>query len=133
MMNALIVQESRGLANAISETGALGMMQMTSHNYLGNTVLEPFNPLVPAQAVPAGVALMGDLIGKYGTDTEGLNKALAAYNQGESVVNEAIQLHGQQWLQHIPEQGRNYVNTINAIRSGQYQSYIVPGYFGNPK
>lgn len=109
----------------------LAHMQITSQNYLGNRNQAAFNPFNPEQAIPGGVGLLSRLIDHYGTNQEGINRALAAYNQGQGTVDRLIRQHGANYFQFLPPQGRDYVNSINEIRNGR--NFRVPGYFGTPR
>jgi hypothetical protein len=132
VINAVIINESQGLANAVSRTGALGIMQITSQNYLEGA---GYNPFDPEQAIPAGTKLLSQYISKYGSDDEGINKALTAYNQGigpvETAIAQARTAKTANWIQFLPTQeGKDYATNIRSI--GQGQAYRTPGYFGTP-
>jgi len=140
LINAVIVYESGELPNAVSPTGALGIMQITSQNYYptdnsGNLIGTPFNPFDPEQAIPGGTKLLSQYIATYGSDTDGVNKALAAYNQGtgpvETAISQAEAANIADWTKFLPREGRDYVKNINSILSGR--AYKTPGYFGTTR
>ena len=134
LINAVITHESKGSWNAISSTGALGVMQMTQQNYYpivnGKLVGTSFNPFNPQEAIMHGTKMLSYSLNKFGSTQEGLNKTLAAYNQGLSHVTSAIVQHGSQWLQHINLEGKNYITHVTETRNNKLH---IPGYFGERK
>jgi soluble lytic murein transglycosylase-like protein len=129
LLNAIIVNESKGMQNAVSPTGALGISQLTYGIYGSSAAVKAFgsaiNPFVPEQAIDRQAALLSQLSDYYGGDQD---KIVAAYNQGQGVVDASIKKYGADWAQHIPQEGQNYIVRINQILSG---SHKIPGYFGN--
>ena len=72
------VESSGGNQFAVSETGALGCMQLTSWIYL--KINPPINPFNPGEAVNRAATHLADLYQKLGSE----NEAVKAYNQGEA-------------------------------------------------
>ena len=131
LINAVIVTESGGSWNAISPTGALGVMQQTADNYYKGTLEGAnVNPFDKRKSIIYGVGMLSSYINKFGTTQDGINKTVAAYNQGESHVSKTIRKHGVNWVDHIHREGRKYVDHIEAIRKN---SLKIPGYFGEKK
>lgn len=82
LVNAIIERESGYNQFAISNKGAVGLMQLMPK------VIEEFgvsNPFVPDENIRGGVSYLKRLLVKYGWDYK---KALAAYNAGEGIVDE---------------------------------------------
>ncbi len=84
LVNAIIERESGYNQFAISNKGAMGLMQLMPK------VIEEFgisNPFVPDENIRGGVSYLKRLLVKYGWDYK---KALAAYNAGERVVDKRM-------------------------------------------
>jgi len=80
LVRAVIVAESAFNPNAVSNRGAVGLMQLrpaTAHRY---GVANAFDP---EQNIKAGVHYLRDLLTRYGNNLE---LTLAAYNAGEDAV-----------------------------------------------
>lgn len=128
LINAVIVHESKGAWNAISTTGALGVMQLTADNYYkGTGAGANFNPFDTRESISYGVGMLSGYLNKFGSTQEGINKSLAAYNQGFGHVSRTIEKHGTEWVNHIHKDGRDYIKDINNIRNNVLR---IPGYFG---
>ena len=99
LINAVITQESKGMWNAVSKTGALGVMQLTSDNYLKG-VDANFNPFNPQQSIIYGTKMLSSSLNRFSSTQDGINKTLATYNQGLGAKNDpkgvlnAIKNHG---------------------------------------
>lgn len=107
LVSAVISTESNWNTAAISNKGALGLMQLVPQTALHYGVYNPFDP---TQNVEAGVTYLSNLLERYNGD---LPKALAAYNAGPTVVD--------RWG-GVPNyrETRNYVQKVTS-------SYFQPG------
>lgn len=95
-----------------SPAGALG-----EHQVLPSTAADPGFGIPPAKPLPNGKP-DPDELARVGTqlfashlehfDGDGA-KALAAYNAGRGAVDAAITKHGDDWLAHMPDETRAYV------------------------
>lgn len=63
LLNSVITYESGGMINAVSVTGALGPMQITSGNYNAG---DGFNPFDPEAAIDHGTGISSSCIKKFG-------------------------------------------------------------------
>ena len=133
LIYALICFESKGLQKAISQTGAIGIMQLTSGNYAPKND-EKFNPFKPEPSIMKGVSLLNYYMKKYGSNDEGVIKTLAAYNQGGGTIDKAIKEAKEadkeaSWISYLPtNEGRNYPAEVLEFFSGKGG---IPGYFGD--
>lgn len=127
LINAIIVLESKGQWNAVSSTGALGVMQMTGGNYCTDGKFNPFNT---RDAIIYGAKLMSRFINKYGATQNGMSKVLVSYNQGGGYVNGLIKNYANDWLKYTNKEGQRYIIAINDILQN---SRKIPGYFGEPR
>lgn len=95
-----------------SPKGAQGEMQV-----MPDTATDPGFGVTPAKdASPEELARVGReylaaMQKRYGET----DKALAAYNAGPGAVDAAVKKHGDDWLQHMPEETRNYVAKANKL------------------
>lgn len=83
LVDAVIRQESGGYPCAVSDKGALGLMQLMPATAAQMGVSEPFDV---TQNVDAGTRLLADLMERYHGD---LNRVLGAYNAGPAAVDRA--------------------------------------------
>jgi len=83
LINAVIRQESGGYPCAVSEKGAMGLMQLMPATAAGLGAGEPFDV---DQNVSAGTRLLAELIQRYKGD---MNRVLGAYNAGTVAVDRA--------------------------------------------
>jgi soluble lytic murein transglycosylase-like protein len=131
LINAIITLESKGMQNAVSGTGALGSSQMTYSLYASDSAAAAYggkiNPFDAGQAIDRQAKHLAHLLKVYKGDVD---KVVAAYNQGEGVVNSAIMDYGKEWASQIPAEGKNYIVKIREILAG---SKGIPGYFKTPR
>ncbi|MFL6676160.1 MAG: transglycosylase SLT domain-containing protein [Massilia sp.] len=131
LINAVITRESKGLQNAVSATGALGIAQLTYSIYGSSGAVKAFgsaiNPFNAQQAIDRQAALLSQLSKHYNGN---VSYTLGAYNQGQGKVDDAIADYGSDWLKHLNSEAQTYVKTISDILAGKSN---IPGYFGTPK
>jgi len=99
-------QESGFNLNAVSNKGAVGVMQLMPHTAADLGV----DPHDTEQNIYGGVRLMSQLHHRFGR----WDLALAAYNAGPDRTQNAIDTWGPHWLDHMPEETRGYVHKIMA-------------------
>ena len=80
LVRAVIHQESGEDPSAVSEAGAMGLMQLMPGTADAYGVSDPFDP---EQNVAGGTALLADLLRQFHGD---VRLALAAYNAGSGAV-----------------------------------------------
>jgi len=83
LIHAVIRQESGGYPCAVSDKGAMGLMQLMPDTALEMGAIEPFDV---NQNVDAGTRLLAELMQRYKGD---LNRVLGAYNAGPGAVDQA--------------------------------------------
>jgi soluble lytic murein transglycosylase len=82
LVNAVIKVESDFDPQAVSNAGAMGLMQLMPATA---STLEVQNPFNPSENISGGVKLLSYLLGRFNGD---LTLALAAYHAGEKTVNQ---------------------------------------------
>ena len=97
LVAAVIEVESSRKPNAVSHDGALGLMQLLPRTATFLGVHNPFNPL---QNVAGGTKYLQYLLRHY---HHNVSLALAAYNQGPSVVDR---------IHRVPAAARHYVEKV---------------------
>lgn len=80
LLHAVITTESGYKVNAVSNKGAMGLMQLMPETALLYGVSDPFDP---EQNILAGAQHLNSLLKRFNND---LHLALAAYNSGEANV-----------------------------------------------
>ena len=80
LLHAVIAAESGYDVNAVSNKGAMGLMQLMPETAKRYGTTDPFNP---EQNIRAGAQYLSGLLQRYGNN---LHLALAAYNSGEANV-----------------------------------------------
>ena len=83
LIHAVIRQESGGYPCAVSEKGAMGLMQLMPDTADEMGAVEPFDV---GQNIAAGTRLLAELMQRYKGD---LNRVLGAYNAGPAAVDRA--------------------------------------------
>ena len=114
----LIKHESGGFSFALSRTGASGAAQLTSYIYTpiegsGLDETKNSNPVHPVEAIDRSAEYLGYLKNKYRRfDDHAGTLRLAAYNQGEPVVDRALNIARAHGVRN-PTQVLNFINPEN--------------------
>lgn len=103
-----IYSESSFNPNAVSPSGAVGIAQFMPATAAGMGI----NPWDPVQALYGSAKYMSQLSAQWGGDYA---KALASYNAGSGVVQNAINQGGANWMNFLPAETRNYLTKIMGI------------------
>lgn len=105
LTGAVAMTESGGKPNAVSRSGAQGLMQLTPETAHSLGVTNPFDP---EQSWAGGEKYLEQLLAKYHDQM----KALAAYNWGPSNLDGDIKTHGDQWRSFLPRETSDYINRV---------------------
>jgi hypothetical protein len=112
MLIAQTLTESGGYSDvANSPKGAQGVMQIepATRDYLNKKYGLHLNPYLPGEAYHLGALYDKELIEKFGSDPEGIRKALAAYNAGPNAKDGIIASNNPNWLYGLPTQTQQAV------------------------
>jgi soluble lytic murein transglycosylase-like protein len=114
ILHGLIQQESGFDPGARSSAGALGLTQLMPGTA---SSLGVANPLDPTQSIEGGARYLGEMLSKFGGNTE---EALAAYNAGPGAVS---QYGG------VPPyaETREYVNKVLGYANAYRQQSLAAG------
>jgi len=104
LINAVIRTESAYNTHAISNKGAMGLMQLMPGTARELGVNNPFNP---EENIEGGVRYLKKLIKKYNGD---VTRALAAYNAGPKRVETS---------RRLPNETKNYIKKVYSIYNGE--------------
>jgi soluble lytic murein transglycosylase-like protein len=115
LVRSVVKVESNFNPNAVSQKGAMGLMQLMPSTARSLNVANPFDP---AQNVDAGVRHLKNLLESYGGD---VRLSLAAYNAGSGAVARSA---------GVPRfrETQNYVRRITDLYTGGEGSHLI----GNP-
>jgi D-alanyl-D-alanine carboxypeptidase len=127
-IRAVIQQESGGEEQAVSDVGAMGLMQLMPATYQGlqsqyGLGADPFNP---ENNILAGAAYIGQMYQRYGAPG-----FLAAYNAGPEDVDEYLAGNGP-----LPDETVNYLADVTpnlgtqVAFSGPFANYAATGSAG---
>ena len=114
LLHAVITVESGYDPQAVSERGAVGLMQLMPQTARRYGVSNMYDPL---QNIRGGARYLSDLLGRFNND---LTLALAAYNAGE----QAVVRHGnrippfRETLNYVPKVMEIYQRHVPARRNG---------------
>jgi hypothetical protein len=109
------MQESGGDQNAVSDKGAVGVMQVMPDTAPEAARLAGVQWDENAYRTDAayneilGIAYLSELLRKYDGD---VNHALAAYNAGPGAVDDAVAEHDTAWLDNLPAETQDYVARV---------------------
>lgn len=117
LARAVEMQESGGRDDAVSPKGALGAMQImpATARDPGFGVRPLENPDDPEENRRFGREYLQAMLRRYDGDQA---KALAAYNAGPGAVDKAVKQYGDKWLDHMPEETRNYIPSVMGRMEG---------------
>ena len=119
LVMAVIAQESRGRADAVSPRGARGLMQL-----MPETAAElGVNADNPAQNVRGGVSYLGNMLNRYDGNVE---HALMAYNWGPGNMDAWLRTGKGVNGQAMPAETRAYASGVLGRLEGGTSSLISP-------
>jgi hypothetical protein len=102
-----IAQRESGLnPNAVSPSGAQGVMQLMPATAAALGVTNPFDP---AQNIDGGVRYLAQMIAQFNGD---LVRAVAAYDWGPTNVTTAVNQFGANWFSSAPAETQAYVQNV---------------------
>lgn len=98
--------ESSFNPNAVNtKSNASGILQIVPRWHPG---VDPFNP---EAAIPYAGKFLRDLYNQFGT----WEKAIAAYNWGGGNLSKLIAKRGDDWINHLPTETKNYISKVKAV------------------
>lgn len=101
----------------VSPVGARGRMQvMPGTNTDPGFGVRPAQNDSPEERARVGRDYLAAMMQRYGNDPA---KAWAAYNAGPGALDAAIAEHGSNWLDHMPQETRDYVRRSMAALGGR--------------
>ncbi len=109
LISAVISTESAFDSGAISQKGAMGLMQLMPTTAREMGVRNPFNP---EENIEGGTRYLQYLLKKYNGD---LTRALAAYNAGPTRVESG---------RRLPLETRNYIKRVYSIYRGEKRVHV---------
>jgi soluble lytic murein transglycosylase-like protein len=120
LIKAVIAAESSFRPDAVSPSGAKGLMQLMDSTSLDMGVTDPFDP---EQNINGGARYLAGLLQKYQGET---GVALAAYNAGPGTIDRLgirtdADLRGS--YQRLPKETQSYVRKVLSLQS----RYTVQG------
>lgn len=115
LIKAVIDQESGFEPCAISEKGAMGLMQLLPGTA---ELLKTQDPFDPAQNIEAGASYLKQMLGRFKGD---LRLALAAYNAGPEKVDSANPA-----VPDIPETVDYVDRIVNALHGAPAETPVTP-------
>ena len=120
LLASVIRAESGGRANAVSRTGARGLMQLMPGTARTLGVQDSFNP---GQNINGGAAYLDQLLTRYHDD---IKLALAAYNAGPGAVD---RYHGvppyRETRAYVARVVNEFVRRKNALKKSQQNSTLA--------
>lgn len=124
LMAGVIAQESRGNPNAVSPSGCKGLMQFCSAAAQDYNLKDRFDA---EDSIRAGAQYLSRLIRRYDQYTDKYAFALASYNGGHGVVEDAIASAKMETGDQDPqwEEVSEHI-TVDLIRKHYKQKYFKP-------
>jgi soluble lytic murein transglycosylase-like protein len=111
ILKAQVRAESGFDSEKVGEAGARGLAQMPRavwEEWSGKLKIENASPLDPNRALECQAAYMAWLVDQTGSG----EKALAAYKIGIDRLKESVEVHGEKWREHLPEETQKYIARV---------------------
>lgn len=119
-MEVAIAESNLNPNVAPSAAGAIGLMQLMP----ATAAKWGVDPYDLEDNIKGGILELRSLLSQFAGDVA---KALGGYNWGPTAVANAVTRWGAAWLEHAPQETRNYVQRI-LTQLGQWsQQPVVPG------
>ncbi len=107
LIKATIARESRGITNADAPgSSAKGLMQLIDSTAKAMGVTDPLDPL---QNIEGGTKYLGTLLKLFDGDME---KASAAYHEGETKLGKLVRANGDSWKENISDEAKAYLPDV---------------------